>query len=515
LRLSNDGDGVTLSVGITSGNVIPCNEIVDGVSWESGGANDVTATSSGTCADTSPHPGVGNGDFSLQRIQNGNDTHSSAADFGVAVRTPAGPRPCLLDPECSILSYFPCVPLVNFTVEVSFFAVESSANLSSVRIFYRPSTAAQFDSIDATGVAAQLFRADLPGQANQARMQYYAVARDAAGNVATIPTGGATAPREYRVGPTAITAVQGNVVADSCGSSAYAGTAVNVRGVVTHRAGEFEPDVFFVQRGNGPNAGIRVRSPGAAFVPDLGDSVTVNGMVEEQNCQTTIVLFPECGEVHASRRKVRARVVTSPADVALEVNEGVLVTLRGPCTVATPMLGQDDAMEFGVTWSQELAWVGGDTFQPDGIGYMIPAVGTNLDSITGVVMSRSPTTVDPLTRLRLEPRRDYDVDLDVTDAPAADEFAVVRLHPNPARLGSPPVTIEFVVRHGAGYRLAVHDARGALVRRLAAGSGAASDRERVLWDGTDAAGRAVAAGAYFVRLHREGAVYTRKLLLLR
>jgi len=516
LRLGNDGDGVTLSVGITTGNIIPCNEVVDGVSWESGGgASEATGMGAGVCSDPSPHSGQSNGNQSLQRIQNGNDTNASTADFGVAVRTPGVGRPCALDGTCLSMSYFPCTPLVAFTVELSLFALEANAGLTSVRIFHRVAGVATYDSLDATAVTSQLFRADLPGQVNQTRVQYYAVVHDGAGNTARVPSRAPSVPAEYRVGPTTIATVQGSVVEDSCGSSTYAGTAVNVRGVVSHRAREFADDVFYIQRGNGPSAGIRVRSADGAFVPDLGDSVSVSGMVEEQNCQTTIELFPWCGDVHTTHRKVKPRSVASPGQVAAEANEGMLVTLRGPCMIVTPWLGQGDAAEFAVTWAAEAAWVGGDTFQPDGIGFMVPPVGATLDSITGIVAARALTSSDPTTRLRIEPRRDYDVDLDISDAPDATPFDVVRLHPNPARPHRLQVTIEFAPPAGAPFALTVYDAAGRRVRQLATGSRQAAGRDRVVWDGTDDAGRAVGAGAYFVRLRAGDTSTIAKLLVLR
>ena len=516
LSLGNDGDGLTLSVGMTSGNIIPCNEVVDGVSWESGGGeNEWTALGGGVCADPSPHPGQANGNLSLQRLQNGNDTQSSAADFAIAVRTPGAGRPCLLDPACLSLSYFPCVPLVGATVEITLFALEPAAGVTSVRVFHRKVGVATFDSIDATRLTPQLYRVDLPGQVNQTRVQYYAVVHDGAGNVVHVPATAPVVPSEYRVGLTTIPTIQSSMMGDSCRSSTYAGTAVNVRAVVTHYAREFAEDVFYMQRGYGPYTGIRVWSRDGVFVPGLGDSVTVSGMVFEDNCQTTIDLFPLCGEVHATHRKVQPRIVTSPNGVAVEANESILATLHGPCIVVTPLSGQGDAAEFAVQWGTEAAWVGADTFQPDGIGYLVPAVGTRLDSITGIVGARTPTQSDAVTRLRLEPRRDYDVDIDITDVQAPGDFDLLRLHPNPAGPGPVRVTIEYTAPAGVGFTFDVYDAAGAHVRHLAAGTRSAGGRERFTWDGRDDTGRPIAAGAYFVRLRAGQATTVRKLLILR
>lgn len=98
LSFANAGDGVTLSNGVSNGSVIPCAEIVDGASWETGGsAGDVTPLSNTVCTDASPNPGYTNGGPSLnqtlQRGSDGLDTNaSSAADFHPALRSPGAPN---------------------------------------------------------------------------------------------------------------------------------------------------------------------------------------------------------------------------------------------------------------------------------------------------------------------------------------------------------------------------------------------------------------------------------------
>ena len=59
--------------------------------------------------------------------------------------------------------------------------------------------------------------------------------------------------------------------------------------------------------------------------------------------------------------------------------------------------------------------------------------------------------------------------------------------------------ITFGLPHQAEVSLGVYDATGALVRQLRHGSMAAGEY-RLTWDGRDATGRAVPAGAYFCRL---------------
>jgi hypothetical protein len=80
--------------------------------------------------------------------------------------------------------------------------------------------------------------------------------------------------------------------------------------------------------------------------------------------------------------------------------------------------------------------------------------------------------------------------------------------PNPAR-GRTSISFD-----GAGpASLRIVDAGGRLVRTLVKG-GAGPAAMEVEWDGTDAAGRRVPAGVYFVELRAHGAAAARKLVLL-
>jgi flagellar hook assembly protein FlgD len=68
--------------------------------------------------------------------------------------------------------------------------------------------------------------------------------------------------------------------------------------------------------------------------------------------------------------------------------------------------------------------------------------------------------------------------------------------PNPF---NPSTEIRFELDEPCPVELNIYDARGFLVRRVAAGNFAAGPHG-VVWDGTDRAGRPVASGVYQVRL---------------
>jgi hypothetical protein len=75
------------------------------------------------------------------------------------------------------------------------------------------------------------------------------------------------------------------------------------------------------------------------------------------------------------------------------------------------------------------------------------------------------------------------------------------------------VTLSYTLQGMGASSLRVHDLRGAVVRALAADSRPGA--HTVTWDGTDAGGRKVPAGAYFCVLERGGSVAARKVVLVR
>ncbi len=62
--------------------------------------------------------------------------------------------------------------------------------------------------------------------------------------------------------------------------------------------------------------------------------------------------------------------------------------------------------------------------------------------------------------------------------------------------------------------LGIYDLSGRLVRELSTGSfvGGVAD---VKWDGTDANGKSVGMGIYFVRLSTESKVYNHRIMLMK
>jgi flagellar hook assembly protein FlgD len=73
-------------------------------------------------------------------------------------------------------------------------------------------------------------------------------------------------------------------------------------------------------------------------------------------------------------------------------------------------------------------------------------------------------------------------------------------------------SVEFTARPGEEVTVTVHDVSGRLVKVLHRGRAARA--QSVLWDGTDADGRAVASGVYLFRLESRGhALFAKGVLL--
>ncbi len=92
-----------------------------------------------------------------------------------------------------------------------------------------------------------------------------------------------------------------------------------------------------------------------------------------------------------------------------------------------------------------------------------------------------------------------------------ESFILDQNFPNPF---NPTTTIAFHLPHVSRITLHVFDVTGRRVRTLVNGKLPAG-AHRVVWDGTDDGGRAVAGGVYFYRLQAGDFVATRKMLLIK
>lgn len=513
LSLANGGDGLTLSTGASTGNVIPCGEVVDGMSWETGGG-DTTAQSNSVCADPAPHPGVGAGALSLQRKPDGADTDNSAADFFPDLMSPGTCNGC---PATFVgVSVSPCPPLPSAGVSLFAIIEQGAAPVTTVVVSYRVKPDTTFQQVGAFG-EDNFYFAPLPGQPDQSVVEYFIVAADAGGNTAFYPAGAPSVLASYRVGMNTIQQIKAVTLNDSCSTSAWVGLPANVAGVVMHEAHEFADDSFFLQSGTAPSSGIRAQLVDSSFHPNLGDSVVVAGIVREVNCQTEILA--ECVSVVAQNRPVIARTLDSLDVLNMEPFESMLVHIPGATPVHTDWVYSDvngeQRKEF-LTGSPPF-WVGDDTYDPDGIGPFIELPNrVAIDGVTGIVSYRLPTVTDSSTPLRIEPRRDPDVILNFTSIGPGGNVLVPRpvvesSWPNPF---NPQTTLSLRLSEPGFATVRIYDVAGREVRTLLARHVDTTELQ-VDWDGRDDQGVVLPAGTYIARLDVGGASATHKLVLVR
>ncbi|MCK4413753.1 MAG: T9SS type A sorting domain-containing protein [Candidatus Eisenbacteria sp.] len=112
---------------------------------------------------------------------------------------------------------------------------------------------------------------------------------------------------------------------------------------------------------------------------------------------------------------------------------------------------------------------------------------------------------------------EYQLEIAVDPAGVPEEdphsgYALAQNSPNPF---GPGTTIRFDLLHDTAADLRIFDMSGRLVRVLLRKDDAPAGHHEVIWDGTDALGREVAAGVYFYRLEAGTFNTTKRMILLR
>lgn len=103
------------------------------------------------------------------------------------------------------------------------------------------------------------------------------------------------------------------------------------------------------------------------------------------------------------------------------------------------------------------------------------------------------------------------VEGDLTAAPVVPAALALRAQPNPF---NPATELRFSAPAGAPVNLSIHDLAGRCVATLLAGP-ATGGEQRVVWNGRDAAGRALPTGVYLARLEAGELSAAVKLLLIK
>jgi hypothetical protein len=185
-----------------------------------------------------------------------------------------------------------------------------------------------------------------------------------------------------------------------------------------------------------------------------------------------------------------------------------------------PWLGQEGRPALSVDWSETGSGVRLEVTQPSSRVYRMPLpvqlvlrTGELRDEIVwigenGATDEFSFATSDPIVDLRVDPDRNWLLDLDLSDHSPVELLGV---RPNPF---NDLTTVSFVVREAGRVSVGIYDLRGRLVRMLFDEELPVKVHERD-WDGTDTAGSRVASGIYIVRLISADGGQQQKVTLLR
>lgn len=128
-----------------------------------------------------------------------------------------------------------------------------------------------------------------------------------------------------------------------------------------------------------------------------------------------------------------------------------------------------------------------------------------------VKLAIEPIIEEANSYTRLLGRNDKTLALHVETAHINLTTALNAPSPNPF---NPQTTISFTLANEGNIELTVHDLRGAVVKRMAAGLFSAGTHE-IKWMGRDDENRRVGSGVYLVRLNSPDGVMTRQIVLLK
>ncbi len=404
-------------------------------------------------------------------------------------------------PSLWTLVYAPIPPTSADQITIGVTAIDYSYNITSVKVFYSTDDGATWDST-AMSSPDSVYTGDIGPFPDGTTVDYYVEAWNDGGFDSNKPAVGSY---DLYVGTKTIHEVQGNFKAGS-DSSAYAGEAVNVSGIVTAAPGEYSPDYFFIQNSHGTLEspayyGIKVYDRTGTVTLSRGDSVTVCGDVWEYYMETELALhFSGAVALHSIGNPVPEpyQVTTASID-ASEAWEGVLVAADG----ATVKQVANDHGEWNISngTAADTCVVGGE-----GTYYYDPLLNDPVN-VRGIGMYT-------YKQYKLEPRDDEDI-CEPGDAGVMDGTEPIRLalkiSPNPVTSGA---DIKMAIPMAGKASLKVFDVQGRLVRTLIDEEIAAGEHA-IHWGGANSDGRRVASGIYFMKMETLRGSVVKKMVISR
>jgi hypothetical protein len=404
-------------------------------------------------------------------------------------------------PSLWTLVYSPIPPTSAGQITVSVTAVDYNYNISSVKVFYSSNDGATWDST-AMSTADSVYSGNIGPFANGTTVDYYVQAWNDGGYSANKPPVGSY---DLYVGTKTIHEVQGTFKVGS-DSSAYAGEAVNLSGIVTAAPGEFSPNYFFIQNSYGTLEnpayyGIKVYDRTGTVVLSRGDSVTVCGDVWEYFMETELALhFSGAVALHSTGNAVPEpyQVTTASID-ASEDWEGVLVAADG----ATVKQVANDHGEWNISNG-----TAADTCVVGSQGsYLYDPLLNDAVNVHGIGMYT-------YKQYKIEPRDDDDI-CEPGDAGLPGGAEPIRLalkiSPNPVTSGA---DIMMAVPVTGKASLKVFDVQGRLVNTLI-DEKVAAGQHAIHWGGANSDGRRVASGIYFMKMETQVGSVVKKMVISR
>jgi len=377
-------------------------------------------------------------------------------------------------------------------------AMDYNYNITSVKVFYSTDDGASWDST-AMSTADSVYTGDIGTYPDGTTVEYYVEAWNDGIYGSHKPAVGSY---DLYVGVEAISEVQGNFKAGS-DSSAYAGEAVNVSGIVTVAPGEYSPNYFFIESpysaGDSPAySGIKVYDRTGTVVLSRGDQVSVCGDVWEYYMETELALhFSGAVAIHSTGNDVPNPYALSTASIPSENWEGVLVIAECATVTEEP----DDHGEWKITNATP-----SDTCRVGDLGaYTYSPVVSDPVSVTGVVMYAYGLYM-------MEPRDDSDIG-QWAGVPGGVEpiRLALRISPNPVTSGA---DIKMAIPVAGKASLKVFDVQGRLVRTLLDEKIAAGEHA-IHWGGANTDGRRVASGIYFMKMETRKGSLVKKMVISR
>jgi hypothetical protein len=401
-------------------------------------------------------------------------------------------------PSLWTLVYSPIPPTSAGPVTISVTAVDYNYSITSVKVFYSTNGGASWDST-AMSSPDSVYSGDIGTFPDGTTVDYYIEAWNDGGYSSHKPAEGSY---DLYVGLKSIAEVQGTFKSDG-DSSAFAGEAVNLTGIVTAAPGEYSTNYFFIQSPYSPGenpaySGIKVYDRTGTVTLSRGDEVYVCGDIWEYFNETELALhFSGAVAVNSTGNDVPNPYAQSTASIPAEDWEGVLVIAE--CATVT-----DEPDQFG-EWKITNATPADTCRVGDSGAYTYEPVQSDQVSVTGVVMYAYGLYT-------LEPRDDSDIGVwaGVQDGVEPLRLAL-KISPNPVTSGA---DIKLAIPVAGKASLKVFDVQGRLVKTLLDEKIAAGEHA-IHWGGSNANGRRVASGIYFMKMETRKGSVVKKMVISR